>query len=78
MVTTIKLSEETKTDLDRFKEYENETYDEVLRKVMFIAKTSKTNPKLSKETMDMIEKARQRIKCGKFVTEADARKRLGL
>lgn len=76
--TTIKIHEETKLELDNFREYKNESYDEVLRKVLFIVKTCKTEPKLSKETIEAIEKARERIKKGKFLTEAEARKRLGL
>ena len=64
--------------MDRFREYKNESYDEILKKVMFIAKTSKTQPELSKEAIEAIEKARKRIKKGNFLTETEARKRLGL
>jgi predicted transcriptional regulator len=76
--TTIKIHENTKRNLDQFREYKNESYDEVLKKVMFIAKTSKTEPKLSKEAIEAIEKARARMKSGNFLTEEEAKKRLGL
>ena len=76
--TTIKIYEETKSELDTFREYKNESYDEVLRKILFIAKNCKKNPELSKETIEAIEKARERIKKDKFITEDEARKRLGL
>jgi predicted transcriptional regulator len=76
--TTIKIHEETKHKLDQFREYGGESYDEVIRKVVFIAKTCKKDPALSKETIKAIEKARERIKKGKFLTEAEAKKRLGL
>ena len=76
--TTIKIHEDTKIELDNFREYRNESYDEVLKKLLFIAKTCKTEPKLSKETIVLIEKARERIKKGTFLTEAESRKRLGL
>ena len=46
--------------------------------MVFIAKTCKTEPELSQETIQAIEKARERIKKGKFLTEKEARKRLGL
>ena len=72
--TTIKVYEETKTQLDKFREYKNESYDAVIRKVIYIAKTTKTKPQLSRETVEAIEKARQRIRQGKFVTEAEAKK----
>ena len=76
--TTIKIHHKTKSELDQLREYKNESYDEVIRKVIFIAKTSKTEPELSKKTIKAIEEARKRIKRGKFLTEAEARKRLGL
>ena len=76
--TTIKVQGETKLQLDRFREYKNESYDEVIKKVIFIAKTCKTEPKLSKETIQAIERARERMKKGRFVTEEEARKRLGI
>ena len=76
--TTIKLHQDTKSGLDHFREYKNESYDEVIKKVMFVAKKCKTQPELSKETMLGIERARKRMKQGKFLTEEEARKRLGL
>ncbi len=76
--TTIKIHEDTKFELDNFREYKNESYDEVLKKILFIAKTCKTEPKLSKETVEAIERARERIKKGRFLTEAEAQKKLGL
>ena len=76
--TTIKIYEDTKGQLDQFREYKNESYDEVIKKVVFIAKTCKTEPELGKETIEAIEKARERIKKGKFMTEKEAKKRLGL
>ncbi len=77
-ITTLKIHEDTKLELDHFREYKNESYDEVIKKIVFIAKTCKTEPKLSRETIIAIEKARERMQKGKFLTEAEARKRLGL
>ncbi len=76
--TTIKIHEETKHELDQFREFRNESYDEVIQKMLYIAKVSKKQPELSQETVLAIEKARERIKKGKFLTEEQARKRLGL
>jgi|TARA_B100001971_G_C18110016_1_gene493650 predicted transcriptional regulator len=75
--TTIKIHGDTKNQLDTFREYRNESYDEVIKKMIFIAKKIKTQPALSKETVLAIDKARQRMKSGDFVTEEQARKRLG-
>lgn len=77
-ITTIKLHADTKQQLDMFREYGNESYDEVIKKMIFIAETCKTEPELSKETVNAIEAARERIKRGKFLTEEQARKRLAL
>ena len=77
METTIKLHEDTKTELDRLREYKNESYDEVIKKIIYIVTNVKENPKLSKEAILAIEKARDRMRSGKFVTEAGAKKRLG-
>lgn len=78
METTIKIRKETKSQLDRFREHKSESYDDVLNKVMFIAKHTVSEPNLSKRTMLAIEAARERIKQGNFLTEAEAKKRLGL
>ncbi len=75
--TTIKIHEDTKTQIDQFREYKNESYDEVLRKLIYIAKKTKSEPELSKEAVEAIEKARERIKSGNFITEEEAKKRLG-
>lgn len=76
--TTIKLGPSTKKDLDLFKEYKNESYDEVVTKLLFIAKNIKENPELSQETIVAIENARERIKQGKYITEEEALARLGM
>ena len=78
MTTTIKIHQETKTGLDQFREYKNESYDEVIKKVLFIAKNVEEEPKLSKETLKAIGEAREGMKKGNFLSEAEARKRLGL
>jgi predicted transcriptional regulator len=75
--TTIKIHEDTKMQIDQFREYKNESYDEVLKKLVYIAKKVKSEPELSQETVEAIEKARKRIKEGNFVTEEEAKKRLG-
>jgi hypothetical protein len=77
-ITTVKVGQETKDLLDTFKEYRNESYDEVVRKLVFIAKTAKKDPKLSSKTVKDIEAARLRIKKGEFYTEDQVKKMLGL
>ncbi|VVB76016.1 Uncharacterised protein [uncultured archaeon] len=76
--TTIKVLTQTRDELNKFRESKNESYDEVIRKLVFVANTCKKDPELGKEAVEAIEKARQRVAKGLFVTETDAKKRLGL
>ena len=76
--TTIKIQNDTKSQIDQFREYKNESYDEVIQKLIFIVKNLKKQPELSKETIKAIESARERIKKGHFVSEEVAKQRLGL
>ena len=76
--TTIKLQDETKNNLNTLREYKNESYDEIVNKLIYIAKNTKENPELSQETVIAIEKARERMRKGNYVTEEQAEKRLGL
>ncbi|MFA5176388.1 MAG: hypothetical protein WC413_03980 [Candidatus Nanoarchaeia archaeon] len=78
MQTTIKLDQGTKVELDRFREYKNESYDEVIRKIVYIIKTCEKQPKLSQKTIQEIKEARERVKKGEFYTEDEAKKILGI
>jgi predicted transcriptional regulator len=77
-VTTIKLDLGTKAALDSFKQYKNESYAEVVKKLIHIVKTLDDEPPLSKQTKAEIEIARAEIRAGKFYTEEEMAKRLGL
>ena len=75
--TTIKLYEETKHELDSLREHKNESYDDVIKKMIYIVRRVKKQPHLSKEAVIAIENARKRIKKGDFVSEEEAKRRLG-
>ena len=76
--TTVRINTKTKTMLDDFRQYKNESYDELLRKLIHIAKTCENEPKLSQRAIQEIREARERIKKGEFYTEEEAKKILGL
>jgi len=78
METTIRLNQDTKAELDQFKQHKNESYNELLRKLIYIAKMCEKEPRLSQKTMQEIKEARERIKKGEFYTEEEAKKILGL
>lgn len=76
--TTIRINPNTKIELDGFRQYKNESYDELVRKLIHLAKTCEKEPKLSQETIQEIKEAREKIKKGQFYTEEEAKKILGL
>lgn len=78
METTIRLNNITKEQLDAFKQYKNESYDELVRKLIYLAKMCEKKPEISQKTILEIKEARERIKKNEFYTEAEAKKILGL
>ncbi|MBU0761234.1 MAG: hypothetical protein KJ600_02055 [Nanoarchaeota archaeon] len=78
METTIRLSSQTKEELIQFRQYKNESFDELVRKLIFLAKLAEKEPKLSQKTVLEIKEAREKVKKGKFYTEVEAKKILGL
>jgi len=78
METTIRLNQVTKEQLDAFKQYKNESYDELVRKLIYLAKTCEKEPKLSQKAVLEIKQARERIKKGEFYTQEEVEKRFGL
>lgn len=78
METTIRVNQTTKAELDSFKQYKSESYDELVRKLIYLVKMCEKEPKLSRKTILEIKEARERIKKGEFYTEDEAKKILGL
>ncbi len=78
METTIRLNQVTKTELDSFKQYKSESYDELVRKLIYLAKLVEKEPRLGQKALMEIKEARERIKKGEFYTEDEAKKILGL
>jgi hypothetical protein len=78
METTLRLDIRTKKDLDEFRQYKNESYNELIRKLIYLAKMCEKDPKISAKAIKEINQARERIKKGEFYTEEEAKKILGL
>lgn len=72
MPTTIQISDDVKSILDRMKMIERETYNEVIERMI------EDDLELNEKTKIEIEEARKRMKAGKFITHEEAKKRLGL
>lgn len=75
MATTIQIQEKTKHQLDSLKDFKRETYEDVIQKLIGVV--AEENMALSEETKKDIEGARKEFGAGKFVTEAEMKKRLG-
>ena len=75
--TTIRLNQKTKLELDSFKQYKSESYDELVRKLIYLVKLTEKEPRLSQKTILKIKEARERIRKDEFYTEDEAKKILG-
>ena len=72
MATTIQVSEELVRTLKKRKQYDKESYEEVIWNLV------EDTLELNEETKKDIEQARAEIKAGKFYTHEQVKKRLGL
>ena len=54
--TTIKLSNETKQRLDKLKEHDRETYEQILRKILFVLNMAKKQPEKAQKILNKIDK----------------------
>ena len=78
METTIRINPETKQRLDEFRQYKSESYDELVRKLIYLVRMCEKEPKLSQKAIQELKEARERIKKGEFYTEEETKKILGL
>ena len=72
MPTTIQISDNVKTILDRMKMMERETYNEIIERMI------EDDLELNEKTKKEIEEARKRVKTGKFITHEEVKKGLRL
>ena len=61
-ITTIKLQEKTKLRLNKLKEFNLESYDQVLRKILYILNMCRKNPEKAKRFLEKIDESIQRDK----------------
>ena len=55
-ITTIKLEDETKSRLDNLKEHKRETYEEVIRKILFILNKIRKDPVSANRLLSKIDR----------------------
>lgn len=61
-ITTIKLSEATKSRLDHLKLYQRETYEEIMQRFLEILNTCRQSPERARIKLIRLEKERKRNK----------------
>ena len=60
--TTIKVSKDTKKRLDNFKEYRAESYEEIVRKMLYVLNAVRKNPDSATKILNSIDKNIKRKK----------------
>lgn len=68
-ITTIKLLEETKNRIEKLREHKRESYDDILRKILYVLNAARDSPEKAKRVLERIEDLRARM-----ITEENERK----
>jgi hypothetical protein len=59
-ITTIKLLEETKLRIEKLREHKRESYDDILRKILYVLNTARDSPEKAKRILERISEIRNR------------------
>ena len=57
-ITTMKILVETKSRLEKLREHKKESYDDILRKILYVLNTAREDPDKAKRTLERIEEIR--------------------
>jgi predicted DNA-binding protein len=68
--TTLKLEKETKERLEKLREHKRETYDDIIRKILYVLNTVRDEPIKARAILEFIDEKRKRM----FETEKDLKK----
>jgi len=60
-ITTIKLQKETKERLEKLRESKRESYDDILRKILFVLNATRDSPNKAKGILEKIDELRKRM-----------------
>lgn len=60
-ITTIKVYQKTKVNLERFKEHRRESYDDVLKKLLYLVNLIRQDPELGKKLLEEIELTKKKL-----------------
>ena len=60
-ITTIKLLEETKLRIEKLREHKRESYDDILRKILYVLNAARDSPEKAKRILERISELRERM-----------------
>ena len=60
-ITTIKLLKETKTRIEKLREHKRESYDDILRKILYVLNVARDDPDKARRVLERISDLRQRM-----------------
>jgi len=60
-ITTIKLLEETKLRIEKLREHKRESYDDILRKILYVLNIARDSPDKAKKILERINDLRLRM-----------------
>lgn len=60
-ITTIKLTEETKLRIEKLREHKKESYDDILKKILYVLNAARDSPERAKRILERIEDLRARM-----------------
>ncbi len=60
-ITTVKLLEETKLRLEKLREHKRESYDDILRKILYILNIARDDPDKARRILERISELRERM-----------------
>ena len=69
-ITTVKILKETKLRIEKLREHKRETYDNILRKILYVLNATREDPDKAKRILERIEDLRRRM----FEEEAEKAK----
>lgn len=60
-ITTIKIKKETKGRIEKLREHKRETYDDILRKILYVLNTTRDDPDKARKVLVKIDELRKRM-----------------
>ena len=60
-ITTIKLLEETKLRIEKLREHKRESYDDILRKILYVLNVARDEPEKARRVLERISELRERM-----------------